>query len=120
MPLDAYRDGDQFVVHIDLPGVDSDSIDLSVEKNVLNVSAERTWNVDDEIALVTNERPQGSFSRQLFLGETLDTERIEASYDHGVLTIRVPVAEAAKPRKVQITSGSQVKAEAIEATSSAA
>ncbi|MFP3906923.1 MAG: Hsp20/alpha crystallin family protein [Acidimicrobiales bacterium] len=120
MPLDAYREGDHFVVNLDLPGVDPESIDLTVEKNVLTVSAERSWNVGDEITWVANERPQGTFSRQLFLGESLDTDGIEAGYDRGVLTIRVPVAEAAKPRKVQITSGGQGKAEPIEATSSAA
>jgi HSP20 family protein len=105
MPMDAYREGDHFVVHFDLPGVEPPSIDLTVEKNVLNVSAERTWRPEDGQEVVVSERPQGSFSRQLFLGESLDTEHIEASYDNGVLTVRVPVAEQAKPRRVEIGGG---------------
>ncbi|HWC10038.1 MAG TPA: Hsp20/alpha crystallin family protein [Acidimicrobiales bacterium] len=102
MPIDAYRQGDSFVVHFDIPGVDPESVDLTVEKNVLTVRAERdaSWGADAE--LIVAERPQGSFSRQIFLAETLDSERIEASYDAGVLTVRIPVAEAAKPRRVAI------------------
>jgi HSP20 family protein len=102
MPIDAYRDGDHFLVHFDLPGVDPASVELTVEKNVLTVRAERgaQWGPDAE--LIVAERPQGSFSRQLFLAETLDTEHIDASYDAGVLTVRIPVAEAAKPRRVEI------------------
>ena len=105
MPMDAYRHGDQFVVHLDLPGVDADSIELTVEKNVLTVRAERRVERSEGDEWLVAERPQGSFSRQLFLGETLDTDHIEASYDQGVLTLVVPVAEAAKPRRVQISSG---------------
>lgn len=111
MPMDAYRQGDQFFVHFDLPGVDPSSVDLTVEKNVLSVTAERTWQPDEGIELVASERPQGRFTRQLFLGEGLDPDRIEASYEHGVLTVTVPVAEQAKPRKVEISSsGSTAKA----------
>jgi HSP20 family protein len=118
MPMDAYRRGDHFVVHFDLPGVDPSSIDLTVEKNVLTVSAERHWQPDEENQVVVAERPQGSFSRQLFLGEGLDPDGIEATYDGGVLTVQVPVAEQAKPRKVQVTStGSSA---AIETGSTAA
>ena len=119
MPMDAYRDGDHFVVHFDLPGVDSSSIDLTVEKNVLTVTAERSWNKGEGQDVLVSERPQGKFSRQLFLGESLDPDRIEASYDNGVLTLTVPVAEQAKPRKVEITS-SGGKAKAIETSSTAA
>ncbi len=119
MPMDAYRHGEQFVVHFDLPGVEASSIDLTVEKNVLTVSAERRWQPAEGDQVLASERPQGSFTRQLFLGEGLDAERIEASYDNGVLTVTVPVAEQAKPRKVQITSGDG-KAGAIEAESTAA
>ncbi len=119
MPMDAYRDGDSFVVHFDLPGVDPDSIDLTVERNVLTVRAERRWAPGEGQEVVTSERPQGSFSRQLFLGENLDVERIEASYDNGVLTITLPVAEQAKPRKVEITSGAG-SGKAIETESAAA
>ena len=102
MPFDAYRKGDSFVVHFDLPGVKADAIDLTVEKNVLTVHAERQRETDENVELLSAERPQGSFSRQLFLGETLDTDNIEANYADGVLTLRIPVAESAKPRKVAI------------------
>jgi HSP20 family protein len=112
MPIDAYRQGEEFVVELDLPGVDTSTIDLTVEKNVLNVSATRQWQRGDSQEVVASERPQGSFTRQLFLGDSLDTERIEASYDNGVLTLTIPVAEAAKPRKVEITGGNG-KAKAI-------
>jgi len=105
MPMDAYRDGDQFVVQFDLPGIDAESIDLTVEKNVLTVHAVRTRPAPDGAELIVNERPQGTFSRQLFLGETLDSERIEATYADGVLTLRVPIAEKAKPRRVPIGVG---------------
>jgi HSP20 family protein len=116
-PLDAYRRGEAFFVHFDLPGVDPASIDLSVEKNVLTVSAERAWQPQEGDEVVVSERPRGSFTRQLFLGETLDAERLEATYDHGVLTLRIPVAEAAKPRRIEVSVGSQADG-AIEATSS--
>ena len=105
MQMDAYRRGDEFLVHFDLPGVDPSTIDLTVEKNVLTVSAERTFHQHEEDQIVVQERPQGSFSRQLFLGEGVDTERVEASYDQGVLTLTIPMAEKAKPRKVQVSSG---------------
>ena len=118
MPMDAYRQGDHFVVHFDLPGVDPSSIDLTVEKNVLTVSAERRWEPAEGAEVVAAERPQGSFTRQLFLGEGLDPEGIEANYDAGVLTVRVPVAEQAKPRRVQVTAGGS--ATAIETGSTAA
>lgn len=113
MPLDAYRQGDRFVVHFDLPGVDQSSIELTIEKNVLTVSAERQWQADEGTQVVASERPQGSFRRQLFLGEGLDTERVEARYDNGVLTVTLPVAEQAKPRKVEISVGGG-SAKAIE------
>ncbi len=115
MPMDAYRRGDRFLVHLDLPGVDPASIDLTVEKNVLTVKAERSWAMVEGDEVVVAERPQGSFSRQLFLGEGLNAEAVEASYDNGVLTVTLPVAESAKPRRVSI--GSNTKSEAIEAKS---
>ena len=105
MPLDAYRAGDVFVVNFDLPGVDPESIDLDIERNVLTVRAERRSPAPEGAEVIAAERPTGTFSRQLFLGDTLDTERVEASYDAGVLTIRLPVAEQAKPRKIQIAAG---------------
>ena len=105
MPIDAYRAGDEFVVELDLPGVDAESIDLTVEKNVLTVHAQRRRRTDEGVELLIGERPQGTFSRQLFLGESLDTDRIDASYTDGVLTLRLPVAEKAKPRRVPISVG---------------
>lgn len=105
MPMDAYRQGERFVVHFDLPGVDPDSIELTLEKNVLTVSAQRRWERGDDQEVLVSERPQGSFTRQLFLGESLNADGIEADYDSGVLTVTIPVAEQARPRKVEITSG---------------
>ena len=119
MPMDAYRQGDHFVVHLDLPGVDPASVELTVEKNVLTVRAERHAAQADGSEWLVNERPQGSFTRQLFLGEGLDSEHIEANYDQGVLTVTVPVAETAKPRKVEISAGGG-GAKAIETTASEA
>jgi HSP20 family protein len=113
MPIDAYRHGDRVLVHFDLPGVDPSSIDLTVEQNVLTARAERTWQPAEGDEVIVSERPQGNFTRQLFLGESLDGERIEANYEHGVLTVTIPVAEQAKPRKVEIASGD--KPEAIQA-----
>ncbi|MGI8994012.1 MAG: Hsp20/alpha crystallin family protein [Nocardioidaceae bacterium] len=101
MPMDAWRDGDSFVVEFDLPGVDPGSVDIDVERNVLTVKAERSPRSGDE-EMIASERPRGLFSRQLILGDTLDTDKVDARYDEGVLTLRIPVAEKAKPRKVQI------------------
>jgi HSP20 family protein len=103
VPMDAYRRGDQLLVHLDLPGVDPDAIELTVEQNVLTIKAERRFEPEEGDELVISERPQGTFTRQLLLGESLDTDRLEADYDQGVLTLRIPVAEAAKPRRVEIT-----------------
>jgi HSP20 family protein len=103
MPMDAWRDGDTFHVEFDLPGVRPDSIDLDVERNVVTVKAERPPRASDAEAIAA-ERPRGVFSRQLILGDNLDTEHIEASYDAGVLTLRIPVAEKAKPRKISVAS----------------
>jgi HSP20 family protein len=102
-PMDAYRRGDQFRIHLDLPGVDPDAIELTVEQNVLTIRAERRFEPEEGDEPVVSERPQGTFVRQLLLGESLDTDRLEANYDQGVLTLRIPVAEEAKPRRVQIT-----------------
>ncbi len=104
MPMDAYRSDNEYVIHFDLPGVSPDSIDLDVERNVLTVRAERTPEYGDDVELTAAERPRGVFSRQLFLGETLDVENISARYDSGVLTLRIPIAEQAKPRKILIGS----------------
>jgi len=105
MPMDAYRDGDRFVVAFDLPGVSPEAIELDVERNVLTVKAERRPVVTgDQVEMQVAERPLGVFSRQLFLGDTLDTEHIQAGYEAGVLTLRIPIAERAKPRKIAIAN----------------
>src|SRR5690242_7259431 len=109
MAMDAYRSGDEFLVHFDLPGIDPETIELDVERNVLSVRAERRSPAPEGAELIVAERPAGTFTRQLFLGETLDTERIDASYEAGVLTLRIPVAEQAKPRRIQITGGDSRK-----------
>jgi HSP20 family protein len=104
MPIDAYRSGDEFVVAFDLPGVSPEAIEIDVERNVLTVKAERRpLRLDAEAQVELSERPLGVFSRQLFLGDALDTERIQADYDNGVLVLRIPVAEQAKPRKVEVS-----------------
>jgi len=105
MPMDAYRAGEEFVVAFDLPGVTPDAIELDVERNVLTVKAERRpVATGEQVEMQVAERPLGVFSRQLFLGETLDADRIDASYDAGVLTLRIPIAEQAKPRKIAVTN----------------
>lgn len=104
MPMDAYRQGDTFYVHFDLPGVNTDSIDLQVEQNVLTVRAERTPVQPEGAQMIVAERPLGTFTRQVFLGQTLDAEHIEADYTAGVLTLSIPIHEAAKPRSIQVTS----------------
>jgi HSP20 family protein len=104
MAMDAYRAGDEFVVSFDLPGVTADAIELDVERNVLTVKAERRpVTTGEHVEMQVAERPLGVFSRQLFLGDTLDAERIDASYEAGVLTLRIPIAEKAKPRKISIS-----------------
>lgn len=101
MPMDAWREGEEFVVEFDLPGINADSLDIDIERNVVTVRAERPA-VDPDREMLATERPRGVFSRQLVLGENLDTEKIEASYTEGVLRLRIPVAERAKPRKITI------------------
>jgi HSP20 family protein len=104
IPMDAYRHGDSFVINLDLPGVDPSSIDLTVERNSLTISAERHWEPVEGDQIVASERRQGTFSRQLLLGEGLDGDRIHASYENGVLTVTIPVAASAKPRKIEVES----------------
>ena len=106
MPMDAWREGDTFVIEFDLPGVRSETLDIDVERNVLTVRAERPRRSGDWETLAA-ERPSGLFSRQLVLGDNLDLDRLEASYDDGVLRLRVPVAEKAKPRRIEVTTGSR-------------
>ncbi|MFW6720698.1 Hsp20/alpha crystallin family protein [Streptomyces sp. MAR4 CNY-716] len=110
MPMDAYRDGDEYLVTFDIPGVTADAIDIDVERNMLTVRAERRPVAKSEdVQMELSERPLGVFSRQIMLADTLDTERIQADYDAGVLTLRIPIAERAKPRKISIglASGSK-------------
>jgi HSP20 family protein len=104
MPMDAWREGEEFVVEFDLPGIDADSLDIDIERNVVTVRAERPA-VDPNREMLATERPRGVFSRQLVLGENLDTDKIEASYREGVLRLRIPVAEKAKPRKITVGRG---------------
>jgi HSP20 family protein len=117
MPADAYRNGDEFVVAFDLPGVDRDAIDIDVERNVLTVRAERRpVDLGEQAQAQLCERPLGVFSRQMFLGDALDTEHIDASYDNGVLVLRIPIAERAKPRKVTVAGRSRpAEQQAIDA-----
>jgi HSP20 family protein len=103
MPMDAYRQGDSFYIHFDLPGIRAESIDLTVEQNVLTVRAERRPEQPDDAEMMVAERPAGVFTRQVFLGDTLDTEHIGADYSAGVLTLTIPVHEQAKPRSIQVT-----------------
>ena len=116
MPMDAYRTGDQFVVSFDLPGVDPDAIELDVERNVLTVKAERRpVATGEQVEMQVAERPLGVFSRQLFLGDTLDTDHIDASYDAGVLTLQIPIAEKAKPRRITLTASTDTDRKQINA-----
>ena len=105
VPLDAYREGERFFVRVDLPGVDPESIDLTVEKNVLTLRAERPFTGTEGQEWVVAERAHGTFTRQLFLGDTLDSGAMSARYEHGVLLLEIPVAERAKPRKIQVAVG---------------
>jgi HSP20 family protein len=104
MPMDAWREGEEFVVEFDLPGIEQESLDLDIERNVVTVRAERPA-LDPDRDMLATERPRGVFSRQLVLGDNLDTDRIDASYDEGVLRLRIPVSERAKPRKITIGRG---------------
>jgi HSP20 family protein len=116
MPMDAFRRGDEFHVLIDLPGVDADSIDMTVERNVLEVTARRDAEVEDGAQVLVMERPTGEATRCLFLGEGLDIDRIEASHENEVLTIRLPVAESAKPPRISVNGGHE-GAKAVSANS---
>jgi HSP20 family protein len=109
MPIDAYRRGDEYVVHLDLPGVAPESIDVDVEHDLLTVKAERSATYDEQADVHVAERPRGVFSRQLLLGDSLDADKVTAHYDAGVLTLRIPVAEQAKPRKIAISAGDDRK-----------
>lgn len=115
MPMDAYRRGNDLWVHIDLPGVPADSVDVDVERNVLTVSAQRTWQPEEGDQVYLAERHRGAYRRQVSLGDGLDAKAIEANYHDGVLTLRIPIAEKAKPRKIAINTGGR---DAIDTSSS--
>jgi HSP20 family protein len=119
-PMDAFRRGDRFVVDLDLPGIDPGAIDLTVDRNVLTIRAERQATREQGDEVLVSERPQGTFTRQLLLGDTLDPERLQASYEHGVLTITIPVAEQAKPRRIEVSSPGGDRPETIEGSTSGA
>jgi HSP20 family protein len=115
LPMDAYRrDGDVWV-HIDLPGVTTDSLDISVERNVLTVSAERNWQRQDGDRVYLAERSRGTYRRQVHLGEGLDAEAIEADFHDGVLTLRIPVSEKAQPRKITVNTDQAIEVESATA-----
>lgn len=118
LPLDAFRRGDEFVVEMDLPGVSRDSIDITVERNVLTVSAERAPQRDDDWERLITERSHGTFRRELYLGQGLDTSQVKADYHDGVLTLLIPVAETSKPRKVELGNGGSQQ-EPVEVTADA-
>ncbi|ONI79523.1 heat-shock protein Hsp20 [Actinosynnema sp. ALI-1.44] len=109
IPMDAYRDGDDFVVHFDLPGIDPQAVELDVERNVLTVKVERRPAHKADVQMQVSERPLGVFSRQLFLGDSLDADHINASYANGVLTLTIPIAERAKPRRIEVSAEGEQK-----------
>ena len=119
VPMDAVRQGDRLVVTFDLPAIDASTIDLTVERNQLTLTAQRPGGHADGAEVLVSERPRGAFTRRLFLGDTLDTDRIEAAYHDGVLEVTIPVAEQAKARKVSIGAANGTTSQPIEATSAA-
>ncbi|MGZ6593640.1 MAG: Hsp20/alpha crystallin family protein [Gaiellaceae bacterium] len=112
-PMDAYRRGDQVVLLFDLPGIDPQSIDLTVDQNVLTIRAERQSGLGDGMEVLAAERPQGTFTRSVFLGDALDSDRIAAAYRNGVLELTIPVSERAKPRKIEVASNGGQLAEPV-------
>jgi HSP20 family protein len=119
VPMDAVRHGDQVFINFDLPGVDPDSIDLTVERDVLTLKANRRFERNEGDEVLANERPQGTYTRRVLLGDSLDTGRLEAAYDHGVLSITIPVAEQAQPRKISVGGShnrTPIEAESVESS----
>jgi HSP20 family protein len=110
MPMDAYRDGERIVVRLDVPGVEPNSLDVTLDRNVLSVAAARYWQPAETQQVLAAERPTGRFQRQIQLGDRLDPDKVEARYDRGVLTVTIPIADTAKPRHVEINSASHTKA----------
>jgi HSP20 family protein len=114
MPMDLYRSGDHYVLHADLPGIDPGSVDVHVDNGTLTIRAERSGRTEQDVQWLSNERFVGTFQRQLSLGEGIDTEAISATYDNGVLSVTIPVAERAKPRRIEVSGHSN--REVIEAS----
>ena len=106
MPMDLYRSGDHYVLHADLPGIDPGSVHVDVDNGTLTIKAERSGRTEDGVQWIASERFTGSYMRQLALGDNIDAERIAATYENGVLTVTLPVAERAKPRRIEVTSTS--------------
>jgi HSP20 family protein len=114
MPVDLYRDGDQYVLNADLPGVDPGSVDIDVDGQLLTIRAQRTADIQGGVKWLAQERPHGSYLRQFSVGEGIDSERITAQYDNGVLSVLLPVSERAKPRKIEVRGGSQHEQAALK------
>lgn len=102
MPMDLYRSGDHYVLHADLPGIDPGSVDVHVDNGTLTIRAERSAGAATEVQWLASERFTGTFQRQLSLGDGIDSEAISATYDNGVLSVTIPVAERAKPRRIDV------------------
>jgi HSP20 family protein len=117
MPMDLYRSGDHYVLHCDLPGIDPGSVDVNVEGSTLTIRAERSGRAEEGVQWLRHERPFGRFQRQVSLGEGLDLDKINATYHEGVLTVTIPVAERAKPRRIQIATGQEADSRVLEGTS---
>jgi len=115
MPVDLFRDGDQYILSADLPGIDPDSVDLDVDGQLLTIRADRRAPVRDEVRWLSHERPYGSYMRQFTLGDGVDVEHITANYEHGVLSVIIPVAERAKPRKIAVSAKGTESAKAVSA-----
>jgi HSP20 family protein len=114
MPVDLYRDGDQYILNADLPGVDPGSVDIDVDGQLLTIRAQRTADIQSGVKWLAQERPHGSYLRQFSVGEGIDSERITAQYDNGVLSVLLPVSERAKPRKIEVRGGSQHEQAALK------
>jgi HSP20 family protein len=117
MPMDLYRSGDHYVLHCDLAGADPGSVDVSVDGSTLTVRAQRSARTEEGVQWLRHERPFGTFQRQVSLGDGLDLEKINATYHDGVLTVTIPVAEKAKPRRIEIMSGEKSGGRVLEGTS---
>ena len=115
MPMDLYRSGDHYVMHLDLPGIDPGSVDIQVDGAVLTIRAERSPRTAEDIDWLVHERPSGTYQRQLKVGPTVDPDKVTATLEHGILTLTLPIAERAKPRKIEVSGGASVL-EAVEET----